>query len=161
MSRIPLAVAIAERLIARRETLAVVESTTAGMITANLLYAQGASAYILGGALVYSKAAREVLLGIGPSEMAGLRPASKRYAALLAQRIRERLGATWGLAEAGEPTDRRSGAPARHTCIAVAGPVERVRMVRTSDDPILHMVMVSFEGAALSLLAEAIGVRYG
>ena len=132
MSRIPLPVTIAERLIARRETLAVVESSTGGMITSSLLCAPGASTYFLGGALVYSAAAREALLGIGAAETAGVRPASKRYAALLAQRIRERLGATWGLAEAGvaKPTDNCSRGRAGHTCIAVAGPVERVRTVR-------------------------------
>jgi nicotinamide mononucleotide (NMN) deamidase PncC len=161
MSRIPLAVTIAERLIARHETLAVVESSTAGMITTNLLWAPGASAYFLGGALVNSRAAREALLGIGAAEMAGVRPASKRYATLLAQRIRERLGATWGLAEAGvaEPTADCSSDRPRHTCIAIIGPVERIRMVRTSKDPILSMIR--FDTAAISLLAEAIGVRYG
>ena len=93
----------------------------------------GASAYFLGGAVVYTKSARAALLGIGDADMAGLRPATEAYALLLARRVRERHGATWGLGETGAtgPTGNRYGDPAGHTCIAVAGPAERAVTLRT------------------------------
>ena len=55
---LPLAEKIAARLIARSETIAIAESSTGGLIAAALLAVPGASAYFLGGAVVYTKAAR-------------------------------------------------------------------------------------------------------
>ena len=98
---LPIARRIAERLIARRETIAVAEGSSGGLIAAALLAIPGASAYFLGGAVVYTAAARAALLGVSSAEMAGMRAATEPYAAMLADRMRERLGATWGLAEAG------------------------------------------------------------
>jgi hypothetical protein len=68
---LPLAETIARRLIARRETIAVAESSTGGLIAASLLAVPGASAYFLGGAVVYTKSARSALLGFGDAEMEG------------------------------------------------------------------------------------------
>ncbi len=91
---LPLAETIAARLIARHETIAVAESSTGGLIAAALLAVPGASAYFLGGAVVYTKSARAALLGIGDAEMEGLRAATETYALLIARRVRERHGAT-------------------------------------------------------------------
>ena len=96
---LPLAEKIAARLIERRETIAIAESSTGGLIAAALLAVPGASAYFLGGAVVYTKASRVALLGIGDADMYGLRPATEAYALLIARRVRERHGATWGLAK--------------------------------------------------------------
>src|ERR1700730_15220547 len=93
---LPIARRIAERLIARHETIAVAEGSTGGLISAALLAVPGASAYFLGSAVVYTAAARTALLDIGPSDMEGMRAATEAYSALLARRIRARLGATWG-----------------------------------------------------------------
>src|ERR1700749_505270 len=130
---LPLAETIAQRLIARRETIAIAESSTGGLIAAALLAVPGASAYFLGGAVVYTKTARAALLCIGDADMQGLRPASETYGLLLARRMRERHSATWSLGETGAtgPTGNRYGDPAGHTCIAVAGPVERGVTLRT------------------------------
>jgi nicotinamide-nucleotide amidase len=61
---LPIARRIAERLIARRETIAVAEGSSGGLIAAALLAVPGASAYFLGGTVVYTAAARAGLLGI-------------------------------------------------------------------------------------------------
>jgi nicotinamide-nucleotide amidase len=53
---------VATRLKARGDTIAVAESSTGGMISAALLAVPGASAYFLGGAVVYTRTARRVLL---------------------------------------------------------------------------------------------------
>jgi nicotinamide-nucleotide amidase len=154
---LPLAETIAQRLIARRETIAVAESSTGGLVAASLLAVPGASAYFLGGAVIYTKSARAALLGIGDGDMRGLRPATEAYALLLARRMRERLGAVWGLGETGAtgPTGNRYGDPAGHTCIAIAGPVERAITLRTGSAERLTNMDV-FAESALDLLLEAI-----
>jgi nicotinamide-nucleotide amidase len=154
---LPLAQTIAQRLIARRETIAVAESSTGGLIAAALLAVPGASAYFLGGAVVYTKSARAALLAIGNADMEGFRPASEAYALLLAQRVRDRHRAVWGLGETGAtgPTGNRYGDPAGHTCIAVAGPAERAITLRTgSADRLLNME--AFAKRGLELLVEVI-----
>src|SRR5262245_39623886 len=155
----PLAQRIAARLIERRETIAVAESSTGGLISAALLAVPGASAYFLGGAVVYTAAARSALLGIEAADMAGLRPSTEAYAALLARRVREKHGATWGLAETGAtgPTGNRYGDPAGHTRLAVIGPAERTFMLRTGLSERAPNMDV-FAVRALALLAETIGV---
>lgn len=153
-----LAETIAARLIARSETIAIAEGSAGGLISAALLAVPGASAYFLGGAVAYTAAARGAFLDIGQADMAGMRPASEPYAALLARRVRERCGATWGLAEAGAagPTGNRYGDPAGHVCIAVAGPVERALTRRTGSAD-RRANMAAFAAHALAHLAEAIG----
>ncbi len=157
MVLLPLAETIAQRLIARRETIAVAESSTGGLIAAALLAVPGASAYFLGGAVVYTKSARAALLDIGDAEMEGLRAATETYALLIARRVRERHGATWGLGETGAtgPTGNRYGDPAGHTCIAVSGPAERAITLRTgiAERP---SNMEAFAKGALELLVEVI-----
>jgi nicotinamide-nucleotide amidase len=139
---LPLAENVALRLISRRETIAVAESSTGGLISAALLAVPGASAYFLGGAVIYTKAARAALLGIHDADMKDLRPSTEAYALLLARRMRERHGAIWGIGETGAagPTGNRYGDPAGHTCIAIVGPAERTATLRTgSDDRVANM----------------------
>lgn len=130
---LPLAEKIGARLKARGETIAISESSTGGLISAALLSVPGASAYFLGGAVVYTRQARSALVGITDKDMEGIRSASEPYAALLARTVREKHGASWGLAETGAtgPTGNRYGDPAGHTCIALNGPVTRTLMLRT------------------------------
>jgi len=128
------AAALAASLKVKRQRIAVAESSTGGLIAAALLAEPGASAYFLGGGVIYTAQAREALLGISAQDMAGMRSASEPYALLLAQRVREKLGADWGLAETGAagPTGNRYGDAAGHSCIAVVGPgVERVITLET------------------------------
>jgi len=154
---LPFAETVAARLIERRETIAVAEGSAGGLISAALLAVPGASAYFLGGAVVYTAAARNALADIGAADMAGLRPASEPYAALLARRLRERLGATWGLAEAGAagPAGNRYGDPPGHTCLAVAGPAARVLTLRTGSGD-RQANMRAFAARALALMGEAL-----
>lgn len=155
---LPIAEKIAARLIQRRETIAIAESSTGGLIAAALLAIPGASAYFLGGAVVYTKAARMALLGI--EDLAGIRPATEAYSLLIARRVRERHGATWGLGETGAtgPTGNRYGDPAGHTCIAVAGPIEQATTLRTGiADRLANMD--AFAKRALDLFNEAISAK--
>ena len=155
---LPMAKEIATHLIARKETIAVAESSTGGLIAAALLSVPGASTYFMGGAVVYTKTARLALLGIGDADMQGLRPSTEAYAQLNARRVRERLCTTWALGETGAtgPTGNRYGDAAGHTCIAVAGPVERAITLETgsADRP---ANMQAFAKRALELLLETVG----
>ena len=147
--------AIAEKLKARKETIAIAESSAGGLIAASLLSVPGASAYFLGGAVVYTRQARDNLMGISDEDMKGLRSSSEPYASLLANRVRERHGAVWGLSETGAagPTGNRYGDAAGHTCIAVAGPSSSVLTLETGiDDRIQNMRL--FAARALEALLE-------
>jgi PncC family amidohydrolase len=150
-----LAETVAGCLCGRGDTIAVAESSAGGLIAAALLAQPGASAFFLGGAIVYTKAARAGLLGISPADMAGLRPSTEAYALLLARRVRERLDATWGLAETGAagPTGNRYGDAPGHACFAVAGPWEIATTLETgAADRAANMRV--FAGAALALLRD-------
>lgn len=157
---LPLAEKIAARLIAHKETIAVAESSTGGLVSAALLALPGASAYFVGGAVVYTKASRAALMGIGDADMRDLRPSTEAYALLLARRARERMGATWGVAETGAtgPTGNRYGDAAGHTCIAVAGPLERAITLETGSAD-RRANMDAFAKRVLELVAEAISER--
>jgi PncC family amidohydrolase len=154
-SLLPLAEKIAARLIERRETIAVAESSTGGLIAAALLAVPGASAYVIGGAVVYTKASRAALLGITDTDMQGLRPATEAYSLLVARRVRERLGATWGLGETGAtgPSGNRYGDPAGHSCMAIAGPIERAVTLQTGSAD-RRANMDAFAKRALDLLLD-------
>ncbi len=159
-SLLPLADKIAARLIERKETVAVAEGSAGGLISAALLSVPGASAYFVGGAVVYTGAARSAFADISLDDMKGLRPASEPYATLLAQRVRERLHTTWALAEAGAagPSGNRYGDPAGHTCIAVTGPSQRAITLRTGSND-RRANMRAFAARALELFAEQIGAK--
>lgn len=153
----PLAEQVAARLIARKETIAVAESSTGGLISAALLAVPGASAYFLGGAVVYTKQSRAALLGIGDAEMKGMRPSTQAYALLEARRIRDKMNATWGLGETGAtgPTGNRYGDAAGHSCIAVLGPAERAVTLETGS-PDRAANMEAFAKRALELLLQVL-----
>jgi nicotinamide-nucleotide amidase len=154
---LPFAEKIAKRLIEREETVAVAESSTGGLIAAALLSVPGASAYFLGGAVVYTWASRAALLGISDSEMEGLRASTETYALLISKRVREHHGATWGLGETGAtgPTGNRYGDAAGHTCIAVAGQTERAITLETGSAD-RRANMDAFAKRALELFLETI-----
>jgi PncC family amidohydrolase len=144
---------IAERLVARHETIAVAESSTGGLISAALLAVPGASAYFLSGAVVYTRDARRILAGIPDGAMKGIRPATEQYAELLAIQIRERFSTDWGLSETGAtgPTGNRYGDAAGHSCMAVAGRNPAVMTLETGMTDRLGN-MYAFASTALNLL---------
>jgi nicotinamide-nucleotide amidase len=139
----------------RGETIVVAESSTGGLISAALLALPGASAYFLGGAVVYTQVARRALMDIGDISALGMRASTEPYARLLAQTARQRFSASWALAESGAtgPTGNRYGDTAGHSCIAVAGATERAITLETgSADRVANMH--AFAAAALDLLVE-------
>ena len=154
---IPLAETIAARRKARGESIAIAESSTGGLISAALLAVPGASAYFLGGAVAYTRQAKKSLLGLDEAALTEFRPATEPHALVLARGVKARFTASWGLGETGAtgPTGNRYGDPAGHTCLAVAGILERAVTLETeSADRLANMH--AFARAALELLTEAI-----
>ena len=152
-----LAATVAARLLAQRQTVGVSESSTGGLISAALLSIPGASAYFQGGGVIYTQAARRALLGLPDDAVRGIRSSTEAAALLNARTVRERLGTTWGLAETGAagPTGNRYGDAAGHTCIAVAGPVERAVTIETGRSD-REANMWAFTRAALELLERSL-----
>jgi len=145
---------------ARREKIAVGETSAGGLISAALLAVPGASTYFAGGAVTYSARAVRGLLELSFDELRtrGIRSSSEPYAEILAETIRQKHGGvTWGLSETGAagPDGNPYGDPAGHTCFAVAGPIRAVRTLRTgSSDRVENMWL--FAAATLGLLVEVL-----
>ena len=151
---------IGDTLAARGETIAVAESSAGGLISAALLARAGASAYYFGGAVLYTRRSRRLLTMLTSDDTVGMRSSSPPYAQLLARHQRERFRASWGLAETGAagPSGNTYGDPAGHTCMAVDGPVQLERMLRTGQTD-RQANMLAFATAALELLQQALDRR--
>jgi nicotinamide-nucleotide amidase len=154
---VSMAEAVGALLKERGETVAVSESSTGGLIAAALLAVPGASAYFVGGGVIYTHQAREALLEARLADHPGMRAATEPYALLCASAIRERLGTTWGLGETGAtgPSGNRYGDRPGHYCIAIAGPRSRSTTLETSVSD-REANMWRFARAALDLLEQVI-----
>ena len=153
-----LAAEIGAALKMRGEKIAVAESSSGGLISAALLSVPGASAYYVGGAVVYTAKARVLTMDIPREALEGMRSSSEPYALLLARTQKERFGATWGISETGAagPTGNPYGDAPGHTCVAIAGPVETAITIETgSDDRWANMQ--AFAAAAMRLLEKGMG----
>ena len=125
---------IAALLRERRETLSVAETAAGGLIAAQLAEIAGASAWLLGGVVAYSAAAKARWLGITPESVAGAGVVSAEAARQMADAARAAVNASWGLAEtgiAGPQTGRRSTKPAGLVFLAVSGPLTDSEEMRT------------------------------
>lgn len=149
---------VADLLLARNQTVATCESSVGGLLAASLLTVPGASAYFLGGAVIYTLPARVLIEGAVPFPEK-TRGASEGFVRYESAAIQARLGATWGLGETGAsgPAGNRYGDPAGHAWVGVAGPdgLFAARNVLTGDDD-RERNMVAFGVAALELLADTI-----
>lgn len=154
---LPLASEAGALLKQRQETIAIAESSAGGLISASLLAVPGASAYFLGGGVIYTRHARLALLGIDAAAMEGMRPSTGPYARLLAGTVKRNFAATWGLGETGAtgPTGNSYGDAPGHACLAIAGPVEQALTLETRNaDRVVNMRL--FARRALELLVAAL-----
>jgi nicotinamide-nucleotide amidase len=156
----PMAERVAGLLKERGETIGVAESSTGGLVSAALLATPGASAFFMGGGVIYTKTSRSALLGVDLDDHPGMRPSTEPYAMLMATSIRELLGTTFGIGETGAtgPTGNRYGDPAGHSCIAVAGPSTRSVTIETGEAG-REDNMWRFAAAALDLLEQVLSDR--
>lgn len=153
-----IAARVGTMLIARRQTIAVADGATGGLIMAGLLTMPGATRFCRGGGVVYSLRGRDILLGLPRDELAGMESVTEAYARVQADAIRAHFRADWGIAESGAagPDQHPRGAPAGRTCIAISGPnISETRSFETgSNDRIANMG--AFAQFALTFLAEVL-----
>lgn len=141
---------------ARDETVVVAEGSAGGLISASLLATPGASTYYVGGAVVYTASAARAWMAGVVEPPAGMRGATEEFASWLAASARMKVGATWGLGEAGAAGPANPyGDPAGHSWLAVDGPVTRTRHVLTGLDSRADN-MVAFTRAALETFAAVL-----
>jgi nicotinamide-nucleotide amidase len=144
---------VGDRLADRGDTVAVAEGSCGGLISAALLARPGASAYYVGGGIIYTGRATKGLVAGEIEPPPGMRGASEPFVLYLAESIALRLGATWGIGEGGAtgPSGNPYGDPAGHGWAGVHGPVPATRHTLTGDDD-RAANMVAFATAALELL---------
>lgn len=155
----PQALRIAALLRARGEKVAIADGASGGLIAATLLTVPGALDFFVGGGVVYSFRARDVLFALPREAYTGMRGASVEYALLQARAIRDNFGADWGLAESGSVggSAHPSGAPAGTSVAAIASPsgMTVTCVIETgSDDRIANMA--AFTRNALGALEDAL-----
>ena len=148
---------VGDLLAERGETVAVAEGSCGGLVSAALLARPGASAYYLGGSVIYTRRAVDGLIAGEVDAPAELRGASEPFVTYLAESVARRLGATWGIGEGGAsgPSGNPYGDPAGHVWVAVHGPQRATRHVLTGDDDRARN-MVAFATTALGLLEDAL-----
>lgn len=148
---------LAAELIQRKQTVAVAESATGGLISASLLAVPGASAYYLGGTVIYTARSRKQVLGVTPEDVANLEPLTEEMALAFARVARRQLNATWAIAELGiaGPTPARYGHAPGISAIAVSGPIEKAKIINTGSSD-REENMWAFSRAALELLSNVV-----
>jgi len=149
---------IAGLLRERGEKIAVADGATGGLIAASLLTVPGALDFYVGGGIVYSFRARDVLFDLPPHTYKGMRSATDDYALLQARAIRDNFEAQWGIAESGSAGSSKHplGVASGRSVAAVVGPAtELVRDVETQSDMRIDN-MYAFTSNALNLLEDAL-----
>jgi competence/damage-inducible protein CinA-like protein len=114
----------------RNATVAVAESLTGGLIGARLTAMPGSSATFAGGVIAYATPLKHALLGVPEDLLAAHGPVHPDVAAAMARGVRERVGASYGLAVTGvagpEPQDGRPVGTV-HVAVADSGGAVAVR----------------------------------
>jgi len=125
---------IASQLTAHGHTVSIAESSTGGLIAANLLSVSGASSYFKGGSVIYTRESRHAFLDLDLRKVKALKPLTEPMAAEFAHAARNKLDATWGIAELGAagPKGTPYGHAAGTSVIGISGPVNATLTVETS-----------------------------
>ena len=140
-------------LLERGETVAVAESLTGGALGAALVAVPGVSATFRGGVIAYATDLKAELLGVEAALLARRGPVDRDVAVAMAVGVRQRLGATWGLATTGVAgPDPQDGHPPGVFFVAIAGPQD--------DHEVAHITMEQVGGrAAVRAAAVEVALR--
>ena len=166
-------ITLAKSLTASKQTVALAETSSGGMMATELLALRGASAFFKGGVVAYSKGAKEVLLGLDPAKSKPT--AGEAHALELARAARDHLGSDWAIGETGVagPTANSHGVAPGVCALAVVGPDGAKRSTTLWPDDGLGAAdaygqapkvgrrdaMQAFAAAGLELLCEAIAAE--
>jgi nicotinamide-nucleotide amidase len=151
--------ALIARLAALGQTVAVAESLTGGLVTARLIDVPGASAVVRGGVVAYATELKASLLGVDADLLARVGAVDAEVAQQMARGVRDRLGATWGLATTGVAgPDPQDGHPPGLVYVSVAGPhgVGTVAELTLVEDVGRAQIRTAAVEAALSLLQATV-----
>ena len=153
------AVAAVRVLIERRQTLAVAESLTGGLLAATLVEIPGVSAVFRGGLVVYATDLKNALAGVPEVLLKERGPVDPDVALALAAGARERCVADWGLATTGVAgPDPQDGKPVGLVYIAAAGPdgsaVRELRLLGSRAE-----IRIATVATVLGLLIDELGKR--
>lgn len=118
----PLALTVHELLLAQKQTLAIAESCTGGLVTHRLTNFSGSSTYLIGAVIAYAYEAKVAMLGVTWDTLNHHGAVSAETATEMARGARERFGANLGIAITGiaGPTGGMPGKPIGLTYIALA-----------------------------------------
>ena len=144
--------AIASKLVANGQSVSIAESSTGGLIAANLLSVDGASSYFRGGSVIYTRESRHAFLDLDTIKLKELKPLTEPMVAEFAKAARLKLDATWGIAELGAagPKGTPYGHPPGTSVIGISGPVNASITVKTLSENRVEN-MAQFTEAALAL----------
>ena len=152
-----IAATIGQLLTERSASVSVAESSTGGLISANLLSVPGASSYYRGGSVVYTLESRKAYLTLNKDRIKPLKPLTEPMVQEFAHAARQKLDTTWGIAELGATGP--AGTPYGHgpgiSVIGISGPTNATTMIDTGS-PDRHKNMLAFTEAALILFAETL-----
>jgi len=128
-----LASRIALFLLAHEETVAVCESSSGGLVSACLLSIPGASAYFIGGGVLYSYAIRKAIVNMGTEEHMRYGGSTPELISEMAKNFNNKIAATWVIGEGGAagPSKSPYGHNAGYTALAIVGPVCRTQVIET------------------------------
>jgi PncC family amidohydrolase len=148
---------IVERLRVGGQTVAVAESLTGGLVAAALTDVPGASAAFRGGVVTYATELKAALLGVDALMLARHGAVYPQVAVAMAEGVRIRLGATYGLATTGvagpEPADGQPVGTA-HIAVSVADDTVVRTIALTGDRQQIRRLTVEH---ALGLLLGRLG----
>jgi len=146
---------VGRMLTERGRTVATAESCTGGLLASRITDVAGSSAYFMGGAIVYTAAAKRDMAGVEAALIAEHGEVSEAVAIALAQGIRERFGTTYGVGITGiaGPSGGSEAKPVGTVHIAVAGagrhehrklfwPMERTLFKRFATQSALDLLRV-------------------
>jgi nicotinamide-nucleotide amidase len=152
-----------EELARRGCTVAAAESLTGGLVTAALTDVPGASTVVRGGVVAYVDDVKRDVVGVDAAVLTAAGAVSREVAAALAEGVRVRLAATYGVATTGVAgPDQQGGRPVGEVFVAVAGPSGCVvRGLDLSGQEGRAAVRVAAVSAALALLADVAGEDVG
>jgi nicotinamide-nucleotide amidase len=153
-------------LIERGLTVAAAESLTGGLLTAELTSVPGASAVVLGGAVVYATELKHTLIGVDADLLAAEGPVHPEVARQLADGVRKRLAVGGRPADLGVSTtgvagpDRQGGRRVGTVYVGVSSAKgsRAVELQLSGDrDAVRRRTVIE----AVAALAEELGITLG
>ncbi|MCY2931918.1 MAG: competence/damage-inducible protein A [Planctomycetota bacterium] len=161
--KVTMASVVGQLLRERKQTLATGESCTGGLIGELITQVSGASEYYLGGVVAYDNAVKERLLEVPAPLLAAHGAVSEAVVAAMAEGVRRKTGADWGLAVTGiaGPAGGTREKPVGlvYTALAGGGGTKVAKAIVPGDRPLIRQRAAM---AAMNMVRLALaGARKG